>query len=383
MKRTIWLCLLAAGCGGAARSGTSRATLAGDTVIVSVPTIPHGTFDVAAGELSDPGIYLRLKHRVRLARQGTAYLKLAGPRVDDPGQDDPGQATKLDTRPMYPVIGESPEAVRIVVEEDHARIALWVERSDTAETTLAAVQLADPTGHAPATAGVWLGAGASVDATAGAAAGLREVTVRSQWLSAKGYVPAIALGNVWIAGERESYEPSTAEDDSKPPVGTGSTVAVTTVRAAPAVDAAAIAKVVQAAPVRVVKAAGAWTEVEIHVPRVRVHGFVLTSAITPGDQAEYGRFAHEHRFGMSDTRSIAVPAGACLYDAAKGEVVGVNLAAVERYVHGGERVPGWWPVVVASTWGLVFAYVHDTSAATDPKAAMLEPCAAPAAATAR
>ena len=375
MKRTIWLGLLAAGCsGGAATSGTAGPTTAGGSILVTAPSIPHGTFDVAAGELADPGIYLRLKHRVRLAREGVAYLKLGGPRVDDTGQ-----ASKLDTRPIYPVLGESPDAVRVVAEEDHARLALWIQRSDTAETTVAAVQVADPSGHAPAIAGLWLGAGASMDVDARAgAAGFREVTLRSQWLTATGYVAAAALGSVWLAGERESYEPTTADDDSKPPVATGSTVAASTVRAAPAGDAAVIAEIKKPVPVRVVKTTGAWTEIEIHVPRVRVRGFVPTSAISPGDQGEYGGFGFGNGFGMTDTETIAVPAGACLYDAVKGEVAGVNLAPAVRFVFGGERAPGWWPVVVLSPWGRVSTYVHDTAAAKDPKGAVLESCAAPA-----
>lgn len=386
MKRSIWPCLLAAGCSsGAATGGKAGPATAAGSVLVAAPTVPHGTFDVAAGELADPGIYFRLKHRARLARQGAASLKRGGPRID--GADMPhagstdgaGEASKLDTRPIVPVLGVSPDAVRIVVEEDHARIALWIERRDTAETTVAAVQIADASGHAPAIAGLWLGAGVSVDvASPAGAAGFREVTLRSPWLTAKGYVPAAALGNVWLAGEREGYEPSTSGDDGKPPVTTGSTVSATLVRAAPGVDAAVVAEVKKVAPARVVKTTGAWTEIEIHVPRVRVRGFVPTSAIGPGDHGEVGALGFVNGFGMTDTETIAVPAGACLYDAVKGEVAGVNLAPAVRFVFGGERAPGWWPVIVLSPWGRVVTYVHDTAAAKDPKGAVLESCAASA-----
>ena len=374
MKRTfsraLWLGVVAAGCGGggAATSGMTSKTTAGGTVLVPAPTVPRASFDVAPGELADAEIYTRIRHRVRLAREGVAYLKIDGARVDDTGS-----ASKVETRPMYPVLAESTDRVRIVAEEDHARFAVWVMRSDTAETVLAPVQVADATGHAPATSGVWLGAGASLDADARAgASGFREVTLRSQWLRASGYVPQAALGNVWVAGEREGYEPTTADDDSKAPVPTGTTVAATPVRATADGSGAVIAEILKVAPVRVVAKASAWTEIEVHVPRVRVRGFVPTRAIIDGDKLDYHTFGHGRGYGSSEQR-IAVPGGACLYDGASGEVIGVTLAPEDRYTRGG-HTPGWWPVLVDTTWGLVTAYVHDTSSTADPKAVVLESC---------
>jgi len=61
------------------------------------------------------------------------------------------------------------------------------------------------------------------------------------------------------------------------------------------------------------------------VPRVRVRGFVPASAIIAGDKLDYHTFGHGRGFGSSEQR-IAVPGGACLYDGASGEVIGVNLA---------------------------------------------------------
>jgi hypothetical protein len=185
-------------------------------------------------------------------------------------------------------------------------------------------------------------------------------------------VPQAALGNVWVAGAREGYEPTTADDDSKAPVPTGTTVAVTTVRATADGSGAVVAEILKVAPVRVVATAGAWTEIEVHVPRVRVRGFVPASAIIAGDKLDYHTFGHGRGFGSSEQR-IAVPGGACLYDGASGEVIGVNLAPEDRYTRGGHP-PGWWPVLVDTTWGLVTAYVHDTSSTADPKAVVLESC---------
>jgi hypothetical protein len=379
MKWTIWLGLLAAACGGGAhgggdstRGGTTPATTAGGTVAVAPPQIPTAGYDATASELNDHTVFERMRHRVRLARDGVAYLKLDGPRVDATGE-----ASMLAVRPMYPVLAEAPDRVRIVVEDDHARLALWVERSDLAQTTLASVQVSDATGHAPAGAGVWLGAGASLDtAERKAAAGFHEIALRSPWIRASGYVPDAALGTVWVAGEHEGYEPTLAEDDAKPPVATGTTLAPTTVRATPDGGGAVVAEVLKNAPVRVLTQGATWSEVEIHIPRVRVKGFVDSSKLIAGDQLDDHRVGHGHGYGSSGSQ-IHVPTASCLYDAAGGAVAGLTLGDSDRYLHDLPplpKTPGWWPVIINTDWGNVTAYVHDTASAADPKLAVLESC---------
>ena len=60
---------------------------------------------------------------------------------------------------------------------------------------------------------------------------------------------------------------------------------------------------------------------------------------------------------MSDTATLILPAGACLYARPGGPVVGVNTAERMRYASDA-GAPGWRRVAVETDWGLVWPAVH-------------------------
>ncbi len=99
-----------------------------------------------------------------------------------------------------------------------------------------------------------------------------------------------------------------------------------------------------------------WTEVEHRSRYLRIRGWVAS------DRVDLGRFMGSigtgggSGFGMSDTDRVEIPAGACLFDRAGGQLVGVQLATQRRYlaVHDGD----WWQVYVGTPWGTLLAWAH-------------------------
>src|SRR5262249_51415779 len=158
------------------------------------------------------------------------------------------------------------------------------------------------------------------------ASGLRAVHVHDTYVDAAGFVPEAALGGGWGAGEREDYKqvedaPSATGATAKAGPGRagasdgGPGIAAVNTRA----PAPVIATIKPDGPARVVAKHGAWTEIEVHVPRVRVHGFVAASAIDGNDN--FGLIGvGGSGYGISDTSRLDVPVGACLYGGANGEV---------------------------------------------------------------
>jgi len=177
---------------------------------------------------------------------------------------------------------------------------------------------------------------------------------------------------VWVAGEREAYEPSLAFTSEPAPVDTGIELAATAIRVSP--DGAVIATTKEFLPVRVIADRGTWTEIEVHVPRVRVHGFVPASAVSkPAELHKLHGSGHGSGYGMSDTASVEVPTGACLYDKPHGDIVGVEDGNKVRYSHG-VLDGGFTQVYVGNEWGLMSVYLKDTTGGTDIKKASWEIC---------
>jgi hypothetical protein len=293
---------------------------------------------------------------------------LGGKRAGE--RDQPNTNQEL---PIYPVIGESGDHIRVVVIGDAASLALWIPRHDAAATALVPVRLGDEHGTADPVSGVTLGAGVTLAAQP-AANGLRQVNLVNTYLDATGYAPAAAIGEVWLAPEREPYDPASTKTSEPAPNATGSEVAAGPIRDAGRDDAAVIATAKLPLPVRVIRKLPGWDEIEIHATRVRVHGFVPAATVTDNPEPRlYDTFGHGGGYGISDTAEIDVPAGVCIYDRPGGEVIGVELAAKQRYAHGNDQ-PGWWSVVVGNDWGILWVAVHDISQATDPKAASWETC---------
>ncbi len=341
-----------------------------------VSTPPHAAFATVPAELGDAGALERIRHRVRVR-----WMNRASPTHGAPMEPILTHTpSNVDVDRILPVIGESATEIRVVVEDDDARLALWIDRHDAWPTVLVPIQLADREGRVPKQTGAFLDTGAPIDVAFGRDR-VRHVTLRDDDVAVEGWVPAEAIGNVWIAppGDRTathvaSYFTSsyTPPSDRRPKTRFASHA---TLRAAPD-DTAPIVGVVLGADVIgfVDNARGAWTEVEVPRDHARLRGFVRAAALRPaGDELIGHGSGTGSGFGISDTARIVVPAGTCLFDRASGEVAGVQLAESERYGERDVEGDGWSRVYVDSPWAVLGFFVHDTG--SDPKQPVWESCA--------
>jgi hypothetical protein len=347
--------------------------------VVASPIERRGTLDVTPAELGDEAGVARLRHRVRLKGIGRMWVYLDGLLVND------GSATSEDDGLdiLLPVIGETAHRIRVVTEEDGARVAVWVDRRDAWLSVVAPVKLEGNGTTAAAAVGVWLDAGAPVRGEKGPERARRLVELRDDGVIVRGVVPAAHLGHVWTVphGEQRGTEmfercPLTLW---KPPSDGRPQRWLTVngeIRVAPEDEAAVLATSQDVLDVAVVKSGGDWTEIEVLRPYARIRGFVESFMLLDREDLDLGLGGCMGQgFGMSHADRIDVPAGTCLYDRANGEVVGV---ATETQVRLGARArPGseWSMVYVDTRWSITSMYVRDGG--RDPDRPALDSCVAP------
>lgn len=347
------------------------ATVPAARPVLVPPRVPRAAYDVVPAELGDAGVLQRIEHRVRLRRLGTASLRADGPPLS--------RAPDGEVASVLPVIGETTRKIRVVTEDDHARLALWIDRADASRTVLAPVALADRDGHTPAEMGAWLEPGVALDVIERGAA-WRHVEVRDEEVEVSGWLPPQVIGHVWVA------PPSAAEiagvpretvwtppRDARPRVTLtrGAVIRADADRHALALATTSAAGVTAALVAR----RGAWTEIELFRPQLRVRGLVETAAAADAtDEVAMHGSGTGHGFGMSNADIVEVPAGACLFDGVDGDVIGVQLALGARYgTRRAHDVDGWTVVFVDTAWALLDLYVHDTGG--DPTHPIWESCA--------
>jgi hypothetical protein len=336
--RASWLVALAACAGATAQQPAS--------VQPQVPKAKRAPYAILPGELGDAGVLEQIPHHARLVRVGRASLEVGGEPLTGTSESEADD--------VIAVIGEARERVRVVSDEDDARLAVWIDRTDLAATVLAPVQI----GGSPDT-GVWLEPGADVQLAQGHRDGARELWLLDDVVRAGGWVRDELLGTVWVGPVPRSGG------------GDGHYVVVgSVVRSAPDAHAPQLATLRVDADVTVIAKRGAWTLVELARPAARVRGFVAADEVLdgPGELAGHG---HGTGYGISDTDRVQVSAHACLYDRVGGDVIGVNTSDRERY---GFVDKGWGHVYVDTPWGLTVVVVKATGSDADPK---WESCAKP------
>lgn len=355
----------------ASLDGISKPDRDGLEIEIKAPeSMPHARFTVAGADLGDTAAVQRIRHRVRLHRFGRAWLKL-----DERGTDRDSHVD-IDWLPALPVIAETANRIRVVAGDDHARFALWIDRNDAALTTRVPMQLSDEHGRADPDHGVWLEAGAPLVVRRNERSqdgDRRFVELHDTRMIAGGWLPSAVIGQVWIAADDDRHPLAMEEVVMRDLGEPGPTVAEDAVIAsAPRNDAPVIARASDGVHARLLGTSGAWREVQIDRPYVRVRGYVRADALRGNDSPIGHGSGSGSGWGMSRTLQIDVPAGACLYDGESGEVIGVATARDRRRAE--PLSHGWWRILLGTRWGLMFVVVHDVANSPDAEHVSVEPC---------
>jgi hypothetical protein len=362
--------VIAAGCGGV----LPPVQPLGDTRIAPDPVPAKAEFYVAGSELGDADVLARIRHRVRLKRRGRIALRPTGEAIHERPRS---AANNLDE--VLPVIDETRLRIRIVIEDDDARYALWIDRDDAWLALGAPAQLADRDGRIIDGAGVWTTLGAPIDVI-DRVKGRRRVRIVDELLVLEGWVATSVLDHVWVVPPGDRTPTDMRQGDSrswsppKDPRPFGTLAKGTQVRARGQATAPVIASVRDEIVVKIAERGTSWTAVEVVRPHARVRGFVETTAVVPAvDDVDLRGTGSGHGFGMSHADRIEVPAGTCLFDGREGEVAGVQLAKSVRL---GRRraADGWSLVYVDNPWSVAPLYVRDIS--SDPKQPRWASCTA-------
>ncbi|HSK05119.1 MAG TPA: hypothetical protein VK932_27910 [Kofleriaceae bacterium] len=346
--------------------------------MVAAPVRREPVIDVVPAELGDPASVERMRHRVRMKRIGRAWLRHDGVPLDDGDGDGDDEAESIDE--VVPAIGETANRIRVVTEEDGARVAVWIERRDAWATLVAPVALDVGPGGA-VSAGVWLEAGAPIalGATRGRAA--REIDLRDDAVEVRGRVPAAFLGHVWIV-PHDDQTPAEMTGPCgrrawRPRLDTWEGLWLDegrVIRAAPKEGAPVLAILREAREVEVVARRAGWAEVELQRPYARIRGHVPEGALDEIFTVGSLRGSCGGRgFGMSHADRIEVPAGTCLFDRADGEVIGVATEARTRLGARARSGEPWSMVYVDTRWRIASLYVRDVG--RDPARPVLDSCA--------
>jgi hypothetical protein len=367
MRRVAVACLIA--CGGAVPISTPPPS----TTEVAAPSVPRADFVVVPAELADPGVLDRIPHRVRIQAIGDSWLR------------DPGKVAKrgdtMKVNVVLPVLDETPDKVRVAIEDDKARLAIWIAKRDTWPILVAPTVLANSAGKIVRDVGVFAIQGAALH-VASHAGPIRRVRVDDPDVELEGHVLAASIGTVWIAGAGDAPPMlSTGSDAEWKPPAPNPRVELAKgalVRLSPDPSAPVIAFTrSEGVAAKLLEKRGAYARVEIARRYARIVGFVIERelATAPTTVSTHGS-GRGHGFGMSHAQQIDVPAGTCLYDELAGQVVGVTIESMIRLGSTSQPVPGWALVHVGTQWVTQRLYLKNLG--DDPKQPKWESCTQPA-----
>lgn len=236
------------------------------------------------------------------------------------------------------VVEERADAVRVMVEDDDARLLLWVPRADLAWTVARATRVF---GRGPT--GVWVlpGAPLAIDG-----AGKRvAVTHDDGNVRVRGTIARDALVHTFRATAAPRGMTHHATQLHREPGGP------------------LLLHAEHGVNVRVLgHGPRGWRLVE-HVDRyVRAVGWARAADLSD-ETAELGGIAGGIFGGSTHAARLELAPGTCLYSEA-GLLVGVHLDARVRDAH--RAGDGRWSVAVGMRWGARDVYVHETHGGADP-----------------
>lgn len=280
------------------------------------------------------GFAERLPARAFVTRYGRASLAPGGPALD---------GDRLARPPAEYVVATDGAAPRVVAEAPGVRLMLYVDATDLRTTVVRAAPLVPSPGSAsPADAGVALFPGTPI--TTGARdRDWVDATVRDTAFEAQGWMPAGALGVVYVP-----QRPRAAE-------------ATLTLRAgaalldAPGGHALGVVRATLAASRS--DARGGFTAVEIDRPPpgadagpyLRACGWVADAEVTPRPFEEEVSHEGEGVVVSMSPHALRLRAGIALRASIGGDVVGVTLDGAEA--HALATQGGWTQLALATPWG--------------------------------
>lgn len=295
------------------------------TLAMAAP--PEAAADDTAVALKTPS---RVKRRAHVAQIGdyglTADARLPKDmhRREGGTVDDVGVVATLGSR------------VRILHDDDDARMLLWIDTADLAWAIVRETRVAGK-----GDVGVWLLPGAKVTAD-GRGARLRVRATFDGDVAISGMVPAASVSKTFAWGPApapmsDEHHAAAIHDapDGRPLLATPNGLWIEII--APGTKG--------------------WALAEHRTPTLRVRGWVRTAEFD--ERFDLGRITGGSGYGMSHVRSVDVTSGTCFHAGPGGPLVGVQLYNLERYSPGNEN--GWWELYVGNAWGLFTVHAHATS----------------------
>ena len=279
------------------------------------PRVYPGPLEILAEPLASP-------YRVHVARMTEVTLAPGGPPSEGGGH-------LLDRTLEVPVVEERAGLVRALLAHDDARTMVWIDEDDLAWSIARPVRLAGR-----GDAGVWLTTGAPV--TVSGKGAKRTITFADRGVKVSGAVGADDLARVFPVSQ--PLQPTFGPTASRLRVRPGGAILYR-----------------GQLSVEIVSRRAGWIEVEHRSRYLRIRGWVDPANLSE-DLLMIGGTGSGSGFAISDVERVVVPAGACLFDRAGGEVVALQLATTRRYVSGKDG--DWWQLYLGTPWGTVLAWGH-------------------------